>query len=56
MSCPVYDRAKLPALQRIAGPLIVEEATATSLVVAGQELEVSEEGLLLIRERDGSSV
>ena len=56
VSCPVYERAKLPSLQKIAGPLIVEEATATSLVVAGQELEVSEEGLLLIRERDGSRV
>ena len=56
VSCPVYERTRLPPFEKIAGPLIVEEATATSLVIAGQELEVSEEGLLLIRERDGRSV
>ena len=56
VSCPVYERTRLPSSERVAGPLIIEEATATSLVVAGQELEVSEEGLLLIRERDGGSI
>lgn len=56
VSCPVYERTRLPSSEKITGPLIIEEATATSLVVAGQELEVSEEGLLLIRERDGGSV
>ncbi|WP_267549379.1 hydantoinase/oxoprolinase family protein [Rhizobium rhizogenes] len=56
VSCPVYERTKLPPLKGVFGPLIVEEATATSLVVAGQELEVTDEGLLLIRESDGGSV
>ncbi len=56
VSCPVYERTRLPSSERIAGPLIIEEATATSLVVAGQEMEVSEEGLLLIRECDGGRV
>jgi len=54
--CPVYERTKLPYLKKISGPLLVEEPTSTSLVVAGQELEVSEEGLLLIRERDGGGI
>lgn len=56
VSCPVYERTKLPYLQKISGPLIVEEPTSTSLVLVGQELEVSEEGLLLIRERDGGGI
>ena len=56
LSCPVYERAKLPYLEKVSGPLIVEEPTSTSLVLAGQELEVSEEGLLLIRERDGGGI
>lgn len=56
LSCPVYERTKLPYLEKISGPLIIEEPTSTSLVLAGQELEVSEEGLLLIRERDGGGI
>ena len=56
LSCPVYERTKLPYLEKVSGPLIVEEPTSTSLVLAGQELEVSEEGLLLIRERDGGGI
>lgn len=51
LACPVYERGKLPPGARLAGPLIVEEATATTLVLEGQSLDVSDEGLLLIRER-----
>lgn len=51
LTCPVYERGKLPPGAVIEGPLIVEEATTTTLVLERQILEVSAEGVLLIREQ-----
>jgi N-methylhydantoinase A len=48
VNCPIYDRAKLRAGQRIAGPLIVEEWTSTTLVLPGQMLEIDAYGNLII--------
>ncbi len=48
VNCPIYDRAKLRAGQQIAGPLIVEEWTSTTLVLPGQALEVDVYGNLMI--------
>lgn len=50
LSCPVYQRGKLPPQARLDGPLIVEEATSTTLVLPGQVMEVNDAGLLLIGE------
>ncbi len=47
---PVVDRVALRAGDRLPGPVLVEEPTATTLVLDGQTLSVSPEGLLLIRE------
>ena len=44
----VYARASLPAGFTAAGPLIVEEASATTLVLRGQRLSVDEFGNLRI--------
>lgn len=49
--CPVYNRALLPLDQAIAGPLLVEEATATTLVLDGQTVTVTDTGILLIHEQ-----
>ncbi len=35
VSCPVYDRAKLDAGNRIAGPAIVEQMDATTVILPG---------------------
>ncbi len=53
LDCPVFERSLLPRAARLDGPLLVEEATATSLVLPGQVMEVNAEGLLLIREHPG---
>lgn len=49
--CPVYDRDKLPLATAIDGPLLVEEATSTSLVLPAQTLEVTRTGLLVITDK-----
>jgi N-methylhydantoinase A len=46
----VYDRARLGAKDRIAGPAIVEQYDATTVVLAGQTLSVDEFGNLVIAE------
>jgi N-methylhydantoinase A len=48
--CPVYDRARLAAGHRIAGPAVVEQFDSTTLLHPGQEAQVDELGLLVIRE------
>ncbi|MEM6743328.1 MAG: hydantoinase/oxoprolinase family protein [Pseudomonadota bacterium] len=48
--CPVYDRDRLPLDQPLPGPLIVEEATTTTLVLPGQTARLDPGGCLLIRE------
>jgi N-methylhydantoinase A len=40
VSCPVYERAKLRAGNRIAGPAIVEQMDATTLVLPGMAARV----------------
>ncbi len=44
----VYERAKLPPRAELKGPLIVEEATSTTLVHPGQMLSVDDFGFLHI--------
>ena len=48
---PVYDRDRLPAGAILEGPALVEEATTTSVVWAGQRASVDRFGLLSIEER-----
>ncbi|ACM29000.1 hydantoinase/oxoprolinase family protein [Agrobacterium sp. SHOUNA12C] len=50
VSCPVYERSLLAPGQSIEGPMIVEEATATTLVQEKQQLSVADNGVLIIRE------
>ena len=40
VSCPVYDREKLRAGNRIVGPAIVEQMDATTLVLPGMVARV----------------
>jgi N-methylhydantoinase A len=40
VSCPVYDRDKLLAGNRIVGPAIVEQMDATTLVLPGMAARV----------------
>ncbi len=50
VSCPVYERRLLGPGQSIEGPMIIEEATATTLVQDGQRMDVTDTGILIIRE------
>ena len=45
----IYDRDKLEAGNRLAGPAIVTEMDSTSLILSGHEAEVDTHGGLLIR-------
>jgi N-methylhydantoinase A len=54
VSCPVYARNRLRPHMTLQGPLIVEEPTATTLVLAGQQLALTQEGIMIIREQDNS--
>lgn len=45
---PVYDRNRLPADVRFAGPAIVEEPNTTTVVYPGHECSVDEYGVLQI--------
>ena len=47
---PLFDRAALPAGARLHGPLLVQEPTATTLVLPGQALSLERHGLLVIEE------
>ncbi|MBN9507593.1 MAG: hydantoinase/oxoprolinase family protein, partial [Alphaproteobacteria bacterium] len=47
---PLFDRAALPAGARLQGPVLVQEPTATTLVLPGQALSVERHGLLVIEE------
>jgi N-methylhydantoinase A len=48
---PVYDRERLPAGAAFEGPALVEEATTTTVLWAGQRASVDRFGLLSIEER-----
>jgi N-methylhydantoinase A len=47
---PLFDRATLPPGTCLPGPLLVQEPTATTLVLPGQALSVERHGLLVIEE------
>jgi N-methylhydantoinase A len=47
---PIYDRARLDAGARIAGPAIVTQLDATTLVLPGQQAETDAHGNLIVRE------
>ncbi len=47
----VYERDALPPGADLPGPLLIEEATATTLVLPGQTLRTDPHGLLIIEER-----
>jgi N-methylhydantoinase A len=46
----IYDRALLPPGFTASGPMVIEEATSTTIVLPGQTLEVDRFGFLRIRE------
>jgi N-methylhydantoinase A len=48
IDAPVYARGDLLAGDRIAGPALVEEYASTTVVLPGDELEVSRYGDLVI--------
>jgi N-methylhydantoinase A len=50
VSCAVYERSLLPVREVMAGPLVVEEETATTLVHENQTLVVTDQGILVVRE------
>jgi N-methylhydantoinase A len=49
VDCPIFDREKLPVGAALVGPAVVEEPTATTLLLPGQRLVVDELGNLLVR-------
>jgi N-methylhydantoinase A len=46
----VYDRERLPAGAALDGPVLIEEATATTLVLPGQRATIDRFGLIAIEE------
>lgn len=46
----VYDRDRLPPETVLDGPVLIEEPTATTLVLPGQRVRIDRFGLLLIEE------
>jgi N-methylhydantoinase A len=48
-SWPVYDRGLLPVGSKLAGPLIIEEPTCTTIALEGQKVHVDEFGNVIIR-------
>jgi N-methylhydantoinase A len=51
-ACVVYDRARLPINQSLSDPLLIEETTATTLVLDGQSVTMTDAGILIIREQE----
>ena len=54
VDCPVYDRERLGAADEFAGPAIIEEWNATTIVHPGQHLEVDAYGNLIITQESAS--
>jgi N-methylhydantoinase A len=52
---PVFDRDRLPAGTRIAGPAIVEEMSATTVAFPGQTVELDADGNIVLRSAARSS-
>jgi len=53
VSCPIYDRARLPAGARIPGPAVVEEAESTTVLPPGATAHVDRWANLLVSFEDG---
>jgi N-methylhydantoinase A len=51
----IYERSLLPPILIGSGPIIVEEATSTTMVLPGQALRVDEHGFLRITEKTAHS-
>ncbi|MGE0714957.1 MAG: hydantoinase/oxoprolinase family protein [Alphaproteobacteria bacterium] len=54
VSAPIYDRTRLGAGAAFAGPAIVTQLDATTLVLPGQQAVVDPSGALLVREAAAS--
>jgi N-methylhydantoinase A len=52
--CPVYDRGRLLAGSELAGPAVIEQADATTVVEPGMGAHCDERGNLVIEARDPS--
>ena len=50
LKCPIYDRGLLPTDTALAGPLLIEEATATTLVLENQIATMTDTGIIVVRE------
>jgi N-methylhydantoinase A len=50
LACDVYDRARLLAGHRIAGPAVIEQFDATTWLLPGQQARVDDLGFLVIEE------
>jgi N-methylhydantoinase A len=46
---PVHDRATLPPGHRLDGPAVIEEFGSTTVVFAGQQMQVDPHGILIVR-------
>jgi N-methylhydantoinase A len=46
---PVHDRATLPPGHRLDGPAVIEEFGSTTVVFAGQQVQVDPHGILIVR-------
>jgi N-methylhydantoinase A len=49
VACPVWERERLPERARLAGPAIVEEFGATTVILPDWAGEVDEHGNLILR-------
>jgi N-methylhydantoinase A len=49
VACPVWRRGALGPGMRLAGPAVIEEASSTTILEPGDELEVNDYGHLVIR-------
>jgi len=49
VECPIYDREYIPLGSSIEGPAVIEEMDSTILVEPGQQLDVNENGLIIIK-------
>lgn len=54
LDTPVYDRDRVPTGVRFSGPALLEEMSSTTVVGAGQDVEVDAYGNLIIRLQGGS--
>jgi N-methylhydantoinase A len=54
VDCPVWERERLPERARLAGPAIVEEFGATTVIPPGWAGEVDERGNLILEREDAA--